>query len=141
LELKTNQFNVTTRRYSEAHIRAFMDRPDVVVLGFRLADRFGDHGLTSTLIAVREGDTLRIDTWLMSCRIFSRSAEQFMLRGLIGIATEMGAGRLLGEYRPTPKNVVVADLYPSLGFTAVGDGFFIRLIGEPVNDLVTAIAA
>jgi FkbH-like protein len=140
LELKTNQFNLTTRRYSEAHIRAFMDRPDVVVLGFRLADRFGDHGLTSTLIAVREGDTLRIDSWLMSCRIFSRSAEQFVLRGLMAIATEMSAKRLLGEYVPTPKNAVVADLYLSLGFAAVGDGFFVRPIGGSTDDVITAIA-
>ena len=141
LELKTNQFNLTTRRYSEADIRAFMIRPDVVVLGFRLADRFGDHGLTSTLIAVREGDALRIDSWLMSCRIFARSAEQFMLRGLIEIAREMGAERLLGEYRPTDKNAVVAELYPSMGFAAAGDGFFVRLIGDSTDDVVTAIVA
>jgi FkbH-like protein len=141
LELKTNQFNLTARRYSEAQIRAFMDRPDAVVLGFRLADRFGDHGLTSTLIALREGDALRIDSWVMSCRIFSRSAEQFIMRGLVAIATEMGARRLSGEYLPTPRNAVVAELYPSLGFTAAGDGCFIRPIGGSMDDLVTAIAA
>ncbi len=141
LELKTNQFNVTTRRYSEADIRALMDRPDVIVLGFRLADRFGDHGLTSTLIAVRDADTLRIDSWLMSCRIFSRSAEQFMLRGLIGIAEAAGATRLLGEYRPTAKNALVAELYPSLGFTVAGDGIFVRPISGAMDDLTTAIAA
>jgi hypothetical protein len=85
LELKTNQFNVTTRRYTEAELRGFLGRGDVVVLAFRLADRFGDHGLTSTLVAVQEGDALRIDSWLMSCRVFSRTAEQFVLRALIGI--------------------------------------------------------
>jgi FkbH-like protein len=139
LELKTNQFNVTTRRYTEAHIRAFMERPDAVVLAFQLADRFGDHGLTSTLIAVREGDTLRIDSWLMSCRIFSRSAEHFMLRGLASIAREMGAAHLLGEYVPTPKNAVVAELYPMLGFVTTDDGFFVRPLDGAVEDLVTAI--
>jgi FkbH-like protein len=140
LELKTNQFNLTTRRYSEAHIRGFMDRADAVVLAFRLADRFGDHGLTSTLIAVREGETLRIDSWLMSCRIFSRSAEQFMLRGLATIARDMGAARLLGEYVPTAKNGVVAELYPMLGFAPTADRFFVRSL-DGVEDLVTAIAA
>jgi FkbH-like protein len=140
LELKTNQFNVTTRRYGEAHIRGFMDRADAVVLAFRLADRFGDHGLTSTLIAVREGETLRIDSWLMSCRIFSRSAEQFMVRGLASIARDMGAARLLGEYVPTAKNAVVAELYPMLGFTPAADGFFVRSLDGGVEDLVTAIA-
>jgi FkbH-like protein len=130
---------VTTRRYTEAHIRAFMERLDAVVLAFRLRDRFGDHGLTSTLIAVRQGDTLRIDSWLMSCRIFSRSAEPFMLRGLIEVAREMGVTRLLGEYVKTAKNGVVAELYPGLGFTPAGDGFFVRSLDQSVDDLVTAI--
>jgi FkbH-like protein len=140
LELKTNQFNVTTRRYGEAAIRAFLAREDAVVLVFRLADRFGDHGLTSTLVALREGDTMRIDSWLMSCRIFSRSAEQFILRGLIGIAAEMGATRLLGEYLPTPKNDVVAGLYPGLGFCPAEGPFFVREIDAGAEDLVTYVA-
>ncbi|WP_158922449.1 HAD family hydrolase [Acidisphaera sp. S103] len=139
LELKTNQFNVTTRRHSEAAIRGFLDRNDAIVLAFRLADRFGDHGLTSTLVAFHEGDTVRIDSWLMSCRIFSRSAEQFMMHGLIAIAAELGAKRLLGEYLPTPKNGVVEDLYPRLGFASAEGSFFIRDIGGPIDNLVTYV--
>ncbi|MDB5404597.1 MAG: hypothetical protein JWQ55_6615 [Rhodopila sp.] len=140
LELKTNQFNATTRRYGEAAIRAFLAREDAVVLAFRLVDRFGDHGLTSTLVAFHEGDAMRIDSWLMSCRIFSRSAEQFILRGLIGIAAEKGAKRLLGEYLATPKNDVVAGLYPGLGFSPADGPFFVREIGSGVDDLVTYVA-
>jgi FkbH-like protein len=139
LEMKTNQFNVTTRRYGEAAIRGFMEREDAVVLAFRLADRFGDHGLTSTLVAFREGDTMRIDSWLMSCRIFSRSAEQFILRGLIGIAAELGVKRVLGMYLPTAKNDVVADLYPRLGFAMVDKSLFERKIEAGTDDLVTLI--
>ncbi|HEX4365494.1 MAG TPA: HAD-IIIC family phosphatase [Rhodopila sp.] len=138
LELKTNQFNLTTRRYGEAAIRGFLGRDDAIVLTFRLTDRFGDHGLTSTLIAFHESDTVRIDSWLMSCRIFSRSAEQFMMRGLIAIAAGLGARRLLGEYLPTPKNNVVADLYPRLGFTVAEGSFFVRDIGA-TDDLVTYV--
>ena len=141
LEQKTNQFNVTTRRYSEAQIRDFLARNDAVVLAFRLADRFGDHGLTSTLIAVRDGDALRIDSWLLSCRIFARSAEPFILRGLIDIAAGRGVTRLLGAYQPTAKNDVVADLYPCLGFVEAGDGLFVRRIDTGTGDLVTHIAA
>ena len=139
LELKTNQFNVTTRRYTEAQIRAFMDRDDAVVLAFSLTDRFGDHGLTSTLVAVRDGDTMRIDSWLMSCRIFARSAEQFMLRGLVEIATGLGVTRLVGEYQATPKNGVVADLFPRLGFAGAEESFFVREIGVGVDDLTTYV--
>jgi FkbH-like protein len=143
LEVKTNQFNVTTRRYSEAAIRDFLARNNAIVLAFRLADRLGDHGLVSTLIALQEDDTLRIDSWLMSCRVFSRSAEQFILRGLIELAQQRGATRLAGEYLPTPKNDVVADLYDRMGFTRTdAEGLWSRPVtpGQP-DDLVTYIAA
>ena len=140
LELKTNQFNVTTRRYSEAQVRGFMDRNDAVVLAFRLSDRFGDHGLTSTLVAFHEDDAMRIDSWLMSCRVFSRSAEHYILKGLIGIAEGMGATKLVGQYHATPKNDVVADLYPRMGFSVREDGMFERKLGGAAEDLVTYIA-
>ncbi len=139
LELKTNQFNLTTRRYSEVQLRSFLERDGVVVLAFRLADRFGDHGLTSTLVAIREGDALRIDSWLMSCRIFSRSAEQFILRGLIGLAAGMGTKRLLGEFCRSAKNAVVADLYPDLGFAEKDGGMFVRDIENTDAYLVSYI--
>ena len=141
LELKTNQFNLTTRRYGEAQIRAFMERPDAVVLAFRLSDRFGDHGLTSTLIALHEGDALRIDSWLMSCRIFSRSAEQFIMRGLIGMAAGMGVKRVVGEFLSTPKNNVVSALYPRLGFSPSDISLFERNIEAGIDDLVTYVKA
>lgn len=140
LELKTNQFNVTTRRYPEAQIRGFLDRDDAIVLAFWLKDRFGDHGLTATLVAFHEGDALRIDSWLMSCRIFSRTAEQFILRGLADIAAGRGAVRLVGEYLPTAKNDVVADLYQRLGFTRRQDGLFERHAGQDPADAVFYIA-
>jgi FkbH-like protein len=139
LEMKTNQFNVTTRRYGEAAIRGFLEREDAVVLTFRLLDRFGDHGLTSTLVAFREGETLRIDSWVMSCRIFSRSAEQFILRGLIGIAGTLRVRLVLGTYLPTAKNDVVADLYPRLGFAAGEGSLFVRAVEDGVGDLVTFV--
>jgi FkbH-like protein len=140
LEMKTNQFNLTTRRYTEAQLRAFLARADAVVLAFALADRFGDHGLTSTLIAVPEGDALRVDSWLMSCRIFSRTAEQFILRGLLAIAAERGAARLLGEYIPTPRNGVVADLWERLGFRPSGALWVRDVAGGASDGLDTAIA-
>jgi FkbH-like protein len=118
-----------------------MERNDAIVLAFRLADRFGDHGLVSTLIACREDDAVRIDSWLMSCRVFSRTVEQYMLRGLIEQARELGAVRLIGEYQPTPKNDVVADLYPKLGFVPKEIGFFERELGGSADNLVTHIEA
>ena len=143
MEGKTNQFNLTTRRFTEADIDGFMRDENAVVLAFRLKDRFGDHGLTSTLFAVREGDRLRIDSWLMSCRIFSRSAEQLIMRHLIGVARDMGIATIVGEYLPTPRNVVVADLFGArLGFDpADAEGrFWTRDVAKGEGDLVTFIA-
>jgi FkbH-like protein len=139
LELKTNQFNTTTRRFTEAQIRAFLARGDAVVLAFRLADKFGDHGLTSTVIAVADGGSLRLEGWLMSCRIFSRTAETFILRGLLNEAERLGLQRIVGLYESTAKNGVVADLFVRLGFTALGDGSFSRDLAAGVDDLQTQI--
>jgi FkbH-like protein len=124
LEGKTNQFNLTARRYDEAAIAAFAAREDALVLAATLKDRFGDHGLVASLVAMVEGDALVIDSWLMSCRVFSRTLEHFMLRALCREAQLRGLTWLRGEYIPTPKNAVVADLFPRLGFTLAAGGRF-----------------
>ena len=140
MEQKTNQFNLTTRRYREADLADFIARPDAVVLALRLKDRFGDHGLVSSLIAMESEEALRIDSWLMSCRVFSRSAEQLMMRGLIGIAQTWGSSRILGEYRSTAKNGVVSDLFSRLGFKKIGCSLWSREVDTSVDDLETYIA-
>ena len=142
LEQKTNQFNLTTRRHSEAALADFVGRADAVVLALRLADRFGDHGLVSSLIALAEGEALRIESWLMSCRVFSRGAEAFMLRRLLAEARARGLPRLVGEYRATAKNGVVADLYARLGFVPADDAgmFWERPAAEVPGELAHFIA-
>ncbi|HMK89524.1 MAG TPA: HAD-IIIC family phosphatase [Methylocystis sp.] len=121
MESKTNQFNLTTRRYSAPQIQEMLGKPDVISLAFRLEDKFGDHGLVSSLVAFHQGDDVVIDNWLMSCRVFSRSAEQGIFNHLVDVAKARGARRLVGKYTPTAKNGVVAELYPNLGFTPAGE--------------------
>ncbi len=141
LEGKTNQFNLNTTRHADAAIAGFAARPDALVLGATLADKFGDHGLISSIVAVAEGDALVIDNWLMSCRVFSRSLEPFMLRALLAEAAARGLARIVGSYTPTPKNDVVANLYPSLGFTEIEQGRrWERAVAAPTDDLVSYIA-
>jgi FkbH-like protein len=85
----------------------------------RLADRFGEHGLISVLIALRgaaEPDTLQIDTWLMSCRVINRTVEHFLFNALLDAAARQGIRRLRGTYLATPKNGLVRELYARLGF-------------------------
>ena len=123
---KTNQFNLTTRRTTDAEIQQRVADPQCYTQSLRVADRFGDSGLTGVLIALREGDSLRIDTWLMSCRVMGRRLEEAVLAALLRYARTQGIERVIGEYLPTAKNNVVAELYPQLGFTPVGEGRFER---------------
>ena len=127
MEQKTNQFNLTTRRYSEDALAALLRHDDAIVLRLRLYDKFGDHGLVASLIALHEGDALRIDSWVMSCRVFSRTVEQFMMSRLVEIACTLLVSRIVGEYLPTKKNGVVADLFYQLGFKKLPGGAFWEL--------------
>ena len=118
---KTNQFNLTTRRYTEAEIAALAAGPDNVALQSRLQDRFGDNGLISVILARPDADwpsdALLIDTWLMSCRVLGRGVETATLEVLAEAAMARGRTVLIGEYRPTPKNALVRNHYAELGFT------------------------
>jgi FkbH-like protein len=140
LEAKTNQFNLTNRRYAEPAIRAFAARQDALVFAATLKDKFGDHGLVSSLIAEAEGDNLVIASWVMSCRVFSRTLEELMLRHLIGAARSRQMVRLRGLFVPTAKNAVVADLFGRLGFRPAGvDNVWDRDLAAPDNDLQSFI--
>jgi FkbH-like protein len=121
---KTNQFNLTTRRHSAEHVRRLLSRPETIAWTLRMADRFGDHGLVSVVLAVAGADRnpstrpalLCIDTWLMSCRVIGRTVEECFFNALAEEARRREVGRLVGCYIPTPKNGLVKDLYDRLGF-------------------------
>jgi FkbH-like protein len=122
---KTNQFNLTTRRYTRAEIEAIAHDRERVALYGRLTDRFGDNGLVSVIIGHAVGDALDIELWLMSCRVLKRTFENAMFEALCEQARARGLKRLIGTYRRTPKNDMVASLYPTLGFRpldAAADG-------------------
>lgn len=114
---KSNQFNLTTRRRSEAEVTAVMNDPEQVGYSVRLKDRFGDHGLISIVIGKKNGTTLHIDTWIMSCRVLKRQIEEEVLNELARLAKERGCARLEGVYLPTAKNDMVRDFYPRMGFS------------------------
>ena len=121
LVAKTNQFNLTARRHSQAALESFRDDPAVVTMSARLRDRFADHGLIAVLVAEQRDDSLVIDTWLMSCRVIGRDLEQAMLNELAGLARVRGCKALRGIYVPSARNQLVADLYPRLGFSPATD--------------------
>ncbi|GAC1340901.1 MAG: HAD-IIIC family phosphatase [Acetobacteraceae bacterium] len=116
---KTNQFNLTTRRVNEEQVLAMIDDPRALSLQIRLLDRFGDNGIIAIVAGAFEpgGRDIRLDTWLMSCRVLGRGMEEETLNLVAAEAIRLGAAGLVGEYRPSAKNGMVREHYPRLGFT------------------------
>ncbi len=150
---KSNQFHLTTTRYSEPAITEFMKDPKRICLHFRLKDRFGDNGLIAAVIMEAvNGEDLMVDTWVMSCRVLSRGMEEFIHNKMVKAAKARGCRRIIGRYIPTKKNQMVSRLYARLGYAATGeeDGAslweldihgdvaelktFVRGAGEPTNE-------
>lgn len=118
LVTKTNQFNLTTRRHSRTSVEEMTAAKNNVCFAVSLTDRFGDYGIVSVVLAVPYDDaTLRIDTWLMSCRAMGRTLEHFVMNRIAALARQAGYEAVLGEYLPTPKNVPVQTLLRDCGFS------------------------
>lgn len=114
---KSNQFHLTTTRYSEAQIKAMAKDGNTLCRYFKLKDRFGDNGLISVVILKKQNaKDLFVDTWVMSCRVLARGMEDFIQNEMLFIGRQCGAQRLLGKYIPTKKNGLVAELYKRLGY-------------------------
>lgn len=124
LSQRSNQFNLRTVRYTDADIEALANDPNVIDLSFTLEDKFGDNGLIAVVIMKPlDKETLFVDTWFMSCRVLKRGMENFTLNTMVEKAKAAGYKNIIGEYLPTPKNKMVEEHYPGLGFTTV-DGAF-----------------
>ncbi len=113
---KTNQFNLTTRRYTTAEVESCMRSETSLLLFGRLIDRFGDNGITSVILAEQEGDSATIELWVMSCRVFKRHLEYAMFDVLREYARERGVKKLYARWLKTQKNILVREFYESIGF-------------------------
>lgn len=132
---KSNQYNLTTRRYSEAEVRALIGRRSVQTLQARLRDRFGDNGIVSVVICREtEGPEWQIDTWLMSCRVLGRRVEDAIRDHLALLARARGATALVGRFAPSGRNDLVRDHYARLGFSAAGEAGEDRLWRLPLAE-------
>lgn len=117
---KSNQFHLTTTRYSETDIIAFENDANVICRYFSLKDRFGDNGLISVVLLKKgQENTLIIDTWCMSCRVLSKGMEEFICEQIVQIGLENGIQKIIGIYIPSAKNNMVSDLYKRLGFSFI----------------------
>jgi FkbH-like protein len=116
---KTNQFNLTTKRYTLPEMQAMMDDKRYITLYGRLNDRFGENGLISVMAGTIKGVELHIDLWLMSCRVLKRGMEAAMLDRLVSKAKEQGLSGIVGYYYPTAKNSMVRELFFDMGFSRI----------------------
>jgi FkbH-like protein len=119
---KTNQFNTTTRRYTAEEVANFAAAAETMTLQFRLLDKYGDNGIVSAMILhpdSKQPEVFEIDNWVMSCRVFGRQLEFEAMNIAVENARCRGIKALRATYIPTPKNGVISELYPSLGFCPV----------------------
>ena len=126
---KTNQFNTTTKRYSAEEVAHFAAAEETVTLQFRLLDKYGDNGLVSAMILrpdPKQREIFDIDNWVMSCRVFGRQLEFEAMNIAVEQARRRGSKAIRADYISTPKNGVISELYPSLGFSALND----RALGD-----------
>lgn len=126
LSQRSNQFNLRTLRYTEADVERLSHDSDCLTLYFTLKDKFGDHGLIGVVVLEKQSaDTMFVAQWLMSCRVLKRGMEEFIADTIVKRAAQAGCQKIVGEYLPTPKNKMVEDLYPRMGFEALGDNRYL----------------
>ena len=133
LTLKTNQFNLTTRRYQEEEISAFASSKDRIVECAQVSDKFGDNGITGVYIVKKESnEEWIIDTFLLSCRIIGRGIEEAMLSQIIEKAKSLGVKRIKGEFISTSKNKPAENFYNNCGFKKIDD-YWIFDMGQKIE--------
>lgn len=118
---KSNQFNLTTKRMTQAEVEQMAQDPEYITLYGKLKDKFGDNGVVSLVIGKKAGDTLELILWLMSCRVLKRDMEQAMLDTLVLRSRESGIRKLHGYYYKTAKNAMVKEFYGTMGFQKLSE--------------------
>jgi FkbH-like protein len=140
LTQKTNQFNATTRRYTEAELEEKMRDPNWRVITVAVRDRFGDNGIVGVMITHKHQDVLDVDTFLLSCRVIGRLIESAMLAHLCKLAANSGLRQVRGHILPTPKNLPIRHLFANHGFYEVknnasdGSTWVLLLSDHPVRE-------
>jgi FkbH-like protein len=138
LTQKTNQFNLTTRRYTESQIAEMARNPEWHIFSIKVRDRFGDHGLVGVAITHDEGEQCEVDTFLLSCRVIGRTVETALLAHLAEGAAQRGRKHLVGWFLPTRKNAPARDFYQQHGFerqeaNGTGSLWTLDLMGAPLH--------
>ncbi len=121
LSQRSNQFNLRTIRYTETDIQNIANNNQFITLCFELTDKYGTQGIIAAVILKKNTDNVFIDTWFMSCRVLSRTMEQFTINQIVKATFEHGYKTITAEFIPTLKNQLVSNLLPKLGFINTND--------------------
>lgn len=116
LSQRSNQFNLRTIRYTENEISKLVSSKNHITMYCKLRDLYGDYGLISILILEKRNENLFIDTWIMSCRVLKRGVENLIFKNLVEQARKKKFKKIIGEYLPTEKNILVKDFLKDLKF-------------------------
>ncbi len=119
---KSNQFNLTTRRYTQAEIEQLATDENYITLYGKLEDKFGDNGVVSLLVGKKEGTALSVELWVMSCRVLKRDMEYAMMDALVDVCRKQSIETIYGHYYQTAKNAMVKEFYGQMGFERIGEG-------------------
>ena len=119
LSNKSNQYNLTTKRYTEKDIDMLIDNKSFLTFQIRLSDKFGDNGMISTIVARLFDNQISIDSWLMSCRVLKRGVEQAAMNRIVDVCKDKGIEKINGTFIPTDKNMIVKSFYKDMGFKKI----------------------
>ncbi|MDP1028804.1 HAD-IIIC family phosphatase [Sphingomonas sp. KR1UV-12] len=140
LSQKSNQFNLTTRRYTQAQVEQWMNEADKQVFSITVRNRFGDSGLTGVLVLHYDGDVARVDNYLMSCRVLGQGVEFSLWSAVLARVAVKGAMRIEADFIPTAKNAQVRDFYDRLGLELLNDTGGVRRYGRHIADFTPTIS-
>jgi FkbH-like protein len=118
---RSNQFNLATRRYSEAACEKLMSDTSYAPITVSLSDKFGDYGLISVIVLEIDAEALVIDEYLMSCRVLQRGVEALAMSRIVEFARQQGLPRIVGRYIRTAKNDMVKNFYANFGFEKISE--------------------
>ena len=120
LTQRSNQFNLTTVRYTENQLQQFLSKGGEAIC-ISLKDKFGDYGLISLVLLEKKENMTEVNTWIMSCRVLKRGVEELAVNEIVTVAQKMNCDTIIGKYLPTPKNGMVKDIYKNMGFTVINE--------------------
>ena len=128
LTQRSNQFNLRTKRYTEQDINRIRESNQYITRYFKLEDKFGEYGLIGIVILKKtNSDSVFVDTLIVSCRVLKRGMEEFIFNKIVNLAASEGCNKINGEFLPTPKNVLVKDIFQEFGFTKEEDKWILDI--------------